>query len=165
MQEEFKMNRADALKIFNEVSDAGKQFMKDRFGEENFTKSRIEDRIHSVEDACKEIGRDINEARPFPNAAPGTFQDWINACGEAATLIEAFEEGGTKDWNNYNQRKHINIYNMEDSAGSGFGLSLYDVDFARSVTGVASRLHSLKPEHQRLLWERFPDVYKRLMKG
>ncbi|HTD92462.1 MAG TPA: hypothetical protein VK644_01570 [Chitinophagaceae bacterium] len=156
-----QLSKNDIIAIYQESTPAGKEKLEEKFGRKTFNRNiNIADRIWTVDDACVETGRPIEEVRPFANPS-NAFQDWLNACGEMAVLIEAFNEGKVPDWADPKQKKYIAWWDMRPE--SGFGLSFRDVDFVNSRTCVASRLHLLKEDHHKLIAERFPDICKRYM--
>lgn len=154
-----QLDGATARRLYPSAVPELKEILDKSFGKEFFSQ-KVEDRIHSVQDACKETGRDINQVIPFPKPI-NQFQDWLNANAEMAVIIEAFNENKIPDWKDDDQEKYRGWWRMDGSSGSGlsFNAAVYDI----SVPTVASRLHLLNEKHLLIIKDRFFSIWERLM--
>ena len=157
--ETFKLEKSDLLKIYNESSEAGKKYLEEKIGSNNF-KLRLEDRLDSFEACCVENGVDPDDVIPFANPKNGD-EKCINAFAKLIQIDRAYNQRKKKDWKNSNQPKYYPWWWMDGRSGSG--LSLYVVVNVRSYTFVASRLCVLSREHAEHIAKTFPDIYEDYM--
>ena len=148
-----------ARKLYPTAPPEWKTTLEDSFGKEFFS-LKIEDRIHSLEDACKENGTTLDEVVPFKNPTTPK-QLCVNAFASMIEIIQAFNEQQIPDWRNPNQYKRYAWWNMDGA--SGFGRSFSGGDCGDSDTNVASRLQLLKLDHVKIVADRFKHIYEPLM--
>lgn len=118
-------------------------------------KKPIIERILSYDDACEELGIDPIEQLPYKTAKTNR-QKVMNAHAMADIIAEAIKEGEICDWNNPNEKKWYGWFNMQ----GGFGFSGTDCGFARTYTGVGSRLCFSTKEKADHFYGHFIEIHK-----
>lgn len=121
----------------------------------------IMERITSIQSALSELGETDNEVIRYRKLLT-VFDDPTDHLVNyqtAVVLIRAINEKREPDWNNTNESKYFNYFDMRGSSGFRFGGHAS----WNSLTYVGSRLCFFKPEHGKYLAEKFPDVFKNFM--
>lgn len=154
-----QLSREDLLSLYNAGNAEVKKMLEDKCGSDNL-KLKIEDRINSVEDACKENGTTWEEELPFKDPK-NDEQKCVNAFASLIQITKAYNQGKKKDWKNSRQYKYLAWWNMNGASGSG--LSFDDTDYDYSSASVASRLHLLEESHVEILSKKFPGVWEDYM--
>lgn len=157
--QELKLTGATARRIYSKAPPEFKEVLEESFGKEFFS-AKVEDRIWSVEDACRETGRDIDQVIPFPNPI-NQFQDSLNATAEWAVIAEAFNGSEIPNWRDPKQKKHIPWAKMDGSSGSG--LSFYVADYVLSFAAVASRLTCRCPKRAKFMFETYKPLFEKMI--
>lgn len=156
--ETIQLTKQDALKLYNETTKEGKKFLEEKFGDKTFS-FKIEDRINSFEDACRENGIEPEDVLPYTDPQTPDEKS-INAYAKLVQIIRAFNEGKIPDWKNSSQYKYYPWFWMDGrKSPSGSGLSFDDFDFVVSYTCVASRLCLLEQRHVEIVAKKFEDIY------
>lgn len=160
--ENLQINKENALKAYNSTDDAGKNLLKALFGETIFSQ-KLEDRILTFEDACRENGVEAEDVLPYTEPITPDEKS-INAYARLVQIVRAFNQGKVPDWKNPNQYKYYPWFWMDGrNTSSGSGLSFYVCDYDFSNARVASRLCLLEERHAEIVAKRFQDIYSEYM--
>jgi hypothetical protein len=123
----------NARVAYNNADNSGKKLLSDLFGADLVTPQKITDRIKTWEDVCKFLSIDPIGSLPFvPETNPPKAEGSANAYFKLCKIIEVLNEGWEPNWDNSGERKYYPWFDMEATAGSGFGLSYDDYDCAYS---------------------------------
>lgn len=157
--ENLQINKDNALKAFSSADESGKSLLKALFGENIFSQ-KLEDRILTFEDACRENGVEAEDVLPYTEPITPDEKS-INAYAKLVQIVRAFNQGKVPDWKNASQYKYYPWFRMDGKSGSG--LSFADCGYGFSGTRVASRLCLLEERHAEIVAKRFQDIYSDYM--
>jgi hypothetical protein len=136
----------NARVAYNNADNSGKKLLSDLFGADLVTPQKITDRIKTWEDVCKFLSIDPIGSLPFvPETNPPKAEGSANAYFKLCKIIEVLNEGWEPNWDNSGERKYYPWFDMEATAGSGFGLSYDDCDCASLVARVSALAFALNP--------------------
>ncbi len=145
-----KLSHELATKMYHGTDEQLRSFALENFPELGM---KVTDRVNSYEDACKELG--IN---------PVVFGQDLSideiAYMKLKTIVKAFNEGWTPDWDNSNETKYYPWFKM---SSSGVGFSSYVFVYARSVSAVGSRLVFKTKDLAITAGQKFTELYKQML--
>jgi hypothetical protein len=95
--------------------------------------------ITTVDAAFTAAGIDLNSlGEMFANVPeqfrPGTIKDF-----KRTVVVSQINGAWVEDWGNTDQAKYFPWWDVETKASGGFGLSLFDVNYARTCARVGAR--------------------------
>lgn len=144
-----KMDEATARRLYPGADKAFKEMLEQSFTKEFFT-LKITDRVKTLDDACKELGKDINTL--FDNVEG----DYNRAETAIKTFAEALREGkNPKDC----------YYYPYFSRSSGGGFSFCGYDNVNGSAAVGARLRVDTPEKAKHLGNCMLTQYKIYLQG
>ncbi len=144
-----QLDEATARKLYLTADAAFKTILEQSFTKDFFTQ-KITDRVKTLADACKELGKDINTL----------FADAVSDYDKAETAIKTFAEAlrqGKKPSECY--------YYPYFLRSSGGGFSYADYGDAHDVASVGARLRVDTPENARHLGNCMLAEYKIYLQG
>ena len=147
-----------AKAIYPTVPESFKRDLEDMFGK-NLFYTKIEDRIKSFEDACRELNM-TSEIKLDVSALSKNDQKYFIANYKLSIIIKALNEGWEPNWNNSNEYKY---YPWFTQSPSGFGFSVTSYADWVTITGAGSRLCYKSRDLAVYAAEQFESIYKDLM--
>ena len=149
-----QIEKEKALEMHKGADKKVKKALEDLLGADVF-KGDIMDRVKTIEDACRETGKDY--AVEFSDAVRAVLSEDEIGYREMKILYEALNEGWEADYSNVNQYKYYPWVKWV----SGRGLSLCGVDCDSSDTSVGPRLVLKSEALAEYAFKQFPDTFKR----
>jgi hypothetical protein len=120
--------------------------------------SKITDWIKTFEDACREMGIELDSKIAIE--APAELADDLKSIGAYAKLTiiaRALNEGWKPDWTDSNQYKWHPFFEANKKAGFGFSRTRYG--YWLTHTSVGSRLCFKSEALAKYAGEQFIDIY------
>ena len=122
-------------------------------------KGKVTDRVKTYEDACKELGRQpYNEDQLMKlglNKNDIAYQKMV-------VIVEALNEGWKPDWDNWDECKYYQWFDMSPSSFAFFDSAL---DLTSASAGSGSRLKLKSRELAVYAGEQFKDIWKDIQLG
>jgi hypothetical protein len=152
---EYKLSKADALKLWNASNDKGKQLLSNLFGAETFNK-KITDRVDSILDI-------IDLAAPSEEVLKvmkynGTDEEMIGlrACARLLLIAKVFNEGWRPE---PGERRWFPVFDL--SSGFGFSHSTCGTWYTLSRCGsrLAYKTEALSDASAKM----FPEIHKEFL--
>lgn len=147
-----EIDRALALKTFNEAPADGKVWLKKVLGD---ALGKITDRVKNFDDILAIAGTTIDKL------LAGTLTPDEIAYRQVKLIAEVYNEGTALDPTNPNQYKYYPWF--EITSGSGFGLSYGGYVTWNSYSGVGVRLCFKSRELAIDAGKKFPEIYANLL--
>ncbi len=153
--ETLTINKANALKAFNNATTEGKKMLSNLFGEKVLSE-KITDRIKSFDHALEICP--ASENLKILLKYNGIDRDMIasQAFAKMSIIARALNEGWKPDWTNGNELKYYPYFEMTKS---GFGFSCTGYDFWDTRTTVGSRLCFKTSELAEYAGKQFETIY------
>ncbi len=149
---ELTLQKSTAKRLYSESPDWFRKVLTESFGEELFEKRSYE-QIKTFEDACEELGIDIDKL-DFSNDTTDE-----SAYKKLKIIIAAINQGWTPDWSNTNQRKWWPWFNLS----SGFGFSYSYFGYGYAAASVGSRLCFETEEKCVYAAKQFIEIYEQFI--
>lgn len=152
------INKDNAQKAYKKASSETKEILEILLGKENINGIRdgkITDRIKTFEDACLELGVDVDSIIPALTGQSRDAMSIIAYC-KLIVIIRALNEGWEPDWTDSDQSKYRPWFDLS----SGSGLSYGDCGNGRSGSPVGSRLVFKSQELCEYASQQFNQLYK-----
>lgn len=147
------IDEKQAKEIYPEAAPGLKTILENSFGGKKFFRSKITDRIKTVQDVFAELDESFDQ---FMESCVDNDDEKDEVAYKIIKRIaEALNQGWKADWNNTNQRKYYPWFRM---SGSGFSFYYYGYDFDRSTVG--SRLVFETYELAEYAGKQFESIYK-----
>lgn len=120
----------------------------------------MKSKIKTFEDACEFLK--IETTLPEVSALPIVHQKAIIAFYKLTIITQALNDGWIPDWNNFNEWKYFNWFEIDadKERPSGFGFSDSGSPGTDSVTHVGSRLCFKSRELANYAREEFKELYQ-----
>ena len=129
MSEKIEITTENALKAYKNAGKEIKAFLEDFIGREIFRPQNIMDRLFTLEDACRETGRDINTL--FPEG----YDEYDKARKTLEIFAEALREGASE--------QECLYYPLFDRSGGSFRFVDCAGDYGFTCIGGRLRVNSL----------------------
>lgn len=124
-----KVTKKNIISAYRKADEKGKQILSELFGAEFFKKEgKVTERVHKLEDACEELGRDYNKI----------FQEIDDPIEQARIAIEIFAEAMREG----KPASECWYYPYFYIFGGGFSYYDYVHDYAVSLVGARLRVDS-----------------------
>ena len=144
-----QIDKDTAKKLYPAAEDWFKKQLEEEFGKETFIPKEYE-KIDSYETAVS-ILEVLPEDEIFENDP-----DYVVALKQLRHITRVANPGFICNWNNSNQKKWIQIFDM--SSGAGFVGSVYDDSY--TITGLGSRLYNETKEVSDFIGINFNHLFK-----
>lgn len=107
----------------------------------------MEETINNYDDVCNFHGITA-DTLPGVDNLPEDDREAVIGFYKAMKTAQAINGNHKFDWNNWNEKKHVPVFDMEETEEnpSAFVFSYSVYDFTRTLTGVGSRLSYLTAE-------------------
>jgi hypothetical protein len=112
----------------------------------------VMDRVKTIEDACREVGEDMEE---IADRYPSDVINFKYAC----IICRALNEEWVPDWENTSQYKWFPWFQMR----GGFGFSFSYYTYTNTAANVGSRLCFKSEELSNYAGKQFESIYKNLL--
>lgn len=152
--ETVSISKEKILAAYTKAGAPGKKLLEQIHGADMF-KPNIMERVKSVQDACKVLGRDYNKEFGKERTKLETPDE--TGYREIKMFYEALNEGWEPDYSDNNQPKYYAWVKWV----SWRGLSLYAVLCDRAITNVGPRLSAKKVEYVHHAFKCIYDSFKR----
>jgi hypothetical protein len=156
MSTQLVISNEKAKELYPKASTEFRTMLEETFGKKFFL-GKITDRVKSFQDACIELGIDIDDT-DFYNLEPDEV-----AYRKLKIIVRALNEGWTPERNNFDQYQYYPwFYRKQDSSNqSGFQFDSVDWHYQRSVVG--SRLCFRSAELAEYAGKQFVTLYKEFL--
>lgn len=141
-----------ARKLYPTAAPEFRQMLEETFGKEALKQSVI-DRIKTYEDACRELGIE-DPSITFSGGISEEETLSTIAYIQLRRITEALNEGWKPDWENTNELKHYNWFNMNSSAAPGY---------SHAFSRIAAHLYFKSRELAEYAGKQFEDIYREFM--
>ena len=150
-----QIDEKNARALYKGASKEFKATLEDTFGKDFFF-FLITDRIKTFEDACAELGLEVENTLTF--FGPATVDEI--AYRKLKIIAEALNEGWKPDWSNSDEYKYYPYFEYNRS-GSGFVYS--HTNCTRTYTCIGSRLCFKSRELAEYIGNQFIDLYNKFI--
>jgi hypothetical protein len=154
-KETLSLTKDEAIKYYNSSNDQGfKDLLESKFGKNFYKPKSMLDKINTLGDLEKELGKRIYDIRPYQqnDFYLSKKQKSINAQVILFELIELYNEGWKPDISNTSQAKY---YFYKYFSG---GLCSVEVDYDYHYLNCASGLYFKNKEIGEKLKSNFPEL-------
>lgn len=158
MSETLEINKAAALKVYQNTSPEIRTMLESLFGKETFNQ-KITDRVKTFSDALAVVGASNNLQMLLDYNGIDEVFIAAKAWAKATIICKALNEGWVPDWNNSSEYKYYPWFKMNTGSGLSYGDYAYDLSSSR----VGSRLVFKSSELAKYAGEQFLDIYKEFM--
>jgi hypothetical protein len=155
------INETNARAFYKDAPPALKASFEDTFGKDFFSQ-KITDRIKTFEDACAELGIDLDTSAVKSISVPQALTNdaaSILAYSKLTIIARALNEGWVPDWKNSSQYKYYPWF----KANAGSGLSFCGYGCANAGTRVGSRLCFKTSELAEYAGKQFEGLYNEFL--
>ena len=160
MSETLEITKEAAIKAHDEASTKGKTLLENLFGKRVFQKD-ITERVKSIEDAIRELGKDDVEVIQLNRMKSIGLQNHIIGNQELIVIAKALNEGWQPDWQNDNEYKYFPWFDMDNSSSAGRFSFRVAVNLC-SLSFVGSRLFFKSRELSNYAGNQFEDIYRKV---
>lgn len=112
--ERLYVDKEKAKSLYEKASPEFQAMLEDTFGKRLF--KRVQDRIKSYEDACNEIGLELEDLPDVENCEPEDRASII-AFYKLTIIARALNEGWTPNWQDSHEYKYYPWFNMTNPPG------------------------------------------------
>jgi len=130
-----QIDEKKAKGLYENASPEFQAMLEDTFGKKFF--KSIQDRIKSYEDACNEIGLELEDLPDVENCEPEDRAS-IVAFHKLTIIARALNEGWTPNWKDSHEYKYYPWFNMTNPAGVSYSFAFNTASHA--YTNISSRL-------------------------
>lgn len=151
MSKTLEVKEANAIAAYKGADAKGKTLLADLFGKKVFNQ-KITDRVTSFSDVLTITGMSSEEFNRLYGNSPVS-----QAFGKLELIARVLNEGWEPNWNDNNEPKYFNWFNMDN------GFSFIDVGSSYQVSIVSSRLCFKSSDLALYAAKQFFDIYKTFM--
>lgn len=150
-KETIVITKLNAAKAYKKASNESKALLEDLLGKENVNPLKAIERIQTLEDACEELGLDID------TIFPEDYDEYDRARKTLEIFAEALREGKSE------KECFYYPYFYWGSGGGGFRFHGYDLVIV--FTSVGARLRVDSPDKATYFGKQLLDVWKIYITG